>query len=201
MKCFLIVIACYLIGSVPFSYLFSKLKGKDPRKGGTGNVGASNVLVVAGPYLAVLALVGDLAKGFLAVQVARFFDLSALGIILASFSVILGHDFSIFLRFDGGKGIATSLGILLALDPILLLIVLLLWLITVLVLRYIIPSTITVMALVPAIMWMGSWSKEYILFAFAAFLLAVYTHRRDLQRFFAGQELTVQQSIAKYLKK
>jgi len=201
MKLFLVVLLSYLAGSIPFSYLFSKLKGRDPRRTGTGNVGASNVLVVAGPIAAILSMVGDVAKGIMAIQLARYFNLSDGGVALCGLAVIAGHDFSIFLRFSGGKGVATTGGVLLALGPLFSVLVMLLWIITMIVIRYFIPSTIMVYAFLPAMMWMTSWRKEYIFFAVGAFLLAVYAHRMDLRRYFAGEEITIQETLAKYRKK
>jgi len=201
MNLFLLILLSYLIGSIPFSYLFSKLKGRDPRRAGTGNVGASNVLVVAGPPAAGLSMVGDIAKGIMAIQLARYFNLSDGGIALCGLAAIAGHDFSIFLRFSGGKGVATTGGVLLALGPLFSVLVVLLWIITAIVIRHFIPSTMLIMAFLPAMMWMTSWRKEYIFFAIGAFLLAVYAHRMDLRRYFAGEEITIQETLAKYRKK
>jgi len=201
MKLFLVILLSYLIGSIPFSYLFSKLKGQDPRKAGTGNVGASNVLVVAGPMAAILAMVGDIAKGIIAIQLARYVNLSDGGIALCGLAAIAGHDFSVFLKFSGGKGVATTGGVLLALGPLFSVLVILLWIITMIVIRYFIPSTMLIIAFLPAMMWMTSWRKEYIFFAIGAFLLAIYAHRMDLRRYFAGEEITIQETLAKYRKK
>ena len=201
MKLFFTIIIAYLMGSIPFSYLFSKLKGVDPRKAGTRNVGASNVLVVAGPGMAVLAFLGDFGKGFLAVILARTLGLSHLGVALSGLAAVIGHDFSIFLGFKGGKGLATAGGVLLALDPVFTFLAMLLWILCMIVLRYFIPSTVLMMIFVPAMMWMGSWRVEYIIFGVLNAGLSVYAHRQDLQRFFRGEELTIGESIAKYLKK
>lgn len=96
---------------------------------------------------------------------------------------------------------ATTGGVLLALNPVFAVLVLLLWILTMIVLRYFIPGTILVLAFLPIMMWMTSWRGEYIFFALGAFLLAVYTHQADLRRFFAGEELTIQESVAKHLGK
>jgi len=88
MKLFWISLASFLIGSIPFSYLFSKLKGHDPRKAGTGNVGATNVLIVAGPFAASLAVIGDVGKGILAILLARYFGLSDWGRALCGVAVV-----------------------------------------------------------------------------------------------------------------
>jgi glycerol-3-phosphate acyltransferase PlsY len=197
----LVILVSYLIGSIPFSYISSKAKGKDPRKTGTGNVGASNVVAVAGKRAGVIALTGDILKGIAAIAIARYYSLPDWGIALAGLAAVIGHDFSIFLGFKGGKGIATTGGVLIGLQPIFAFLVLLLWFLIMLVLRYFIPSTILVLCLVPFMMWMGSFRLEYIGFAVGALFLALYAHRNDIKRFLAGEELSISDSLAKYLKK
>ncbi len=201
MNLIFILLICYLIGSIPFSYLSSKARGKDPRKGGTGNVGASNVVVVAGARAGALALIGDILKGVAAIAIARYYSLSDFGIALAGLAAIAGHDFSIFLGFQGGKGIATTGGVLIGLQPLFAILVLMLWILIMIIFRFFIPSTILVLFLIPLIMWMGSFRVEYIWFAVGALMLALYTHRKDIERFLAGEELSISNSLAKYLKK
>jgi len=198
MKLLFLIVIAYLIGSIPFSHIFAKLKGKDVRTAGTKNVGATNALVVGGPLVGGLALLGDIAKGFAAITLARYFDVPDIGIALAALAVVAGHDFSIFLGLKGGKGVATTFGVLLALDPIFALLVLCLWLLCLVVIRYFIPSTILVLCFLPVMLWMASWRSEYFLFGVANALLGIYAHRNDLKRFFAGQELTIKESIIKY---
>jgi len=197
----LVLAASYLIGSIPFSLLSSKLKGHDPRKAGTGNVGATNALVVAGPLAGLLALAGDIGKGSLAIYLARSYQLPPLGIALAGMAAVIGHDFSVFLKFKGGKGIATTGGALLGIDLIFGLLAMLMWFLCMAVVRYFIPGTILALGLIPIIMLIFSWPAEYVMFGLAAFFLAIYAHRFDLQKFFNGQELTIQESVAKFLKK
>jgi len=201
MKTVILIIIAYLIGSIPFSYLSSIIKGKDPRQGGTGNVGATNVLVVAGPLAGVLALVGDILKGYLVVMLARYFNLSDWGVVFCALSAVVGHDFSLFLGFSGGKGIATFGGALIAMDPLFALLVVLLWILAMVITRYFIPSTILILFLIPFLMWLGSWRIEYIFYALGALGLGLYTHRRDIKRFLDKKELTIQESMAKHLKK
>jgi glycerol-3-phosphate acyltransferase PlsY len=177
------------------------LKGVDPGQAGTKNVGATNALVVAGPVVGALALIGDIAKGYLAIQLARYFNFNDGVIALAGLVAILGHDFPLFLKFRGGKGVATTGGVLFALDPIFAFLVILLWVFCMIVFRYFIPATILALGFLPLIMWMASWRTEYIFFGVGAFSLALYVHRKDIQRFFAGEELTIQESLAKHLKK
>jgi glycerol-3-phosphate acyltransferase PlsY len=199
MTLFVSVLLCYLIGSIPFSFLFAKLRrGVDPRRAGTGNVGATNALLVAGKTAGLLAMAGDTAKGIAAVSLARDLGLNEWGIALSGLAAVSGHDFSPWLGFKGGKGVATTGGILIALDPVFTLLVILLWILSMAMFRYFIPSTILVLCFLPVMMWIGSWRLEYIVFAVVNALLALYTHRLDLQRFLAGNELTIAESIAKY---
>ncbi|MFA4844345.1 MAG: glycerol-3-phosphate 1-O-acyltransferase PlsY [Candidatus Margulisiibacteriota bacterium] len=201
MKTIFIILSAYLIGSIPFSHIFPKLKGKDVKTAGTKNVGATNALVVAGPLMGALALAGDIAKGYLAIFLAQHYHLAPWAVLLAGFAAVAGHDFSLFLRFKGGKGVATTGGTFLAIDPVFGLLMILIWALCLAVFRYFIPSTMVALAFAPVLMWMGSMSWSYILYGVALFFLAAYAHRGDLKRFAAGQELTIAESMAKYLKK
>ncbi|MFH1387306.1 MAG: glycerol-3-phosphate 1-O-acyltransferase PlsY [bacterium] len=185
------IAASYLIGSIPFSYLFSKLKGADPRHGGSGNVGATNALVVGGPIVGILSLIGDISKGLVAVYIAQAAGLPAIGISLTGLAAIIGHDFPVFLRFNGGKGVATTGGVLFAIDPIFTTILILLWVLGLIVIRYFIPTTVLVIGFIPVMMWMSSWPAEYFILGIGAFILALYAHRIDLKRYFSGQEKSV----------
>lgn len=201
MNIFLRMVVSYLLGSIPFSHIFPQLKGKDVRKSGTGNVGATNALVVAGPLMGALALVGDMGKGFLAVYLAQKYVLDPWAVVFAGFFVILGHDFSVFLKFKGGKGVATSFGTLLALDPVFSVIVFLLWVLLIVVTRYFIPSTLVLFVSMPFMMGVLGMRFEYLVFAVLAAVLAFYTHRFDLGRFFSGKEVSAPEALSRYLKK
>ena len=109
----------YLLGSIPFGVLLARLAGAgDVRSAGSGNIGATNVARVAGPLAGILTLVLDTAKGAAAVLLAdRLANGSAMWVILAGLAVLMGHCFPIWLRFKGGKGVATALGVFLMLSP------------------------------------------------------------------------------------
>lgn len=199
---FLVIVVSYLIGSIPFSHIFPWLiKGHDVREKGTKNVGASNALIVAGKRAGLLALLGDTGKGIIAVLLARYLGLPTWAIATCALAAVVGHDFSLFLGFKGGKGVATFGGTLIALDPIFTVLVVLLWIFAMLVLRYFIPSTVLVLCFVPVLMWMGSWRNEYIIFGLLNAVLGIYAHRANLRLFFAGEELTISESLAKHFKK
>ena len=194
------LVLAYLVGSIPFSHIFPKLKGKDVSSEGTKNVGATNALVVAGPIIGALAWLGDVGKGFLVVFVAYRLMLNPWIITAMALAAIAGHDFSIFLKFKGGKGVATTGGALLAFDPFFGILVLIIWILTIVVTRYFIPSTIIVLAGLPVAMLILGMKIEVIMFGLGAFLLAVYTHRLDIKRFISGQELKTSESVNKFMK-
>jgi len=110
--------AAYVAGSIPFGLLLARAKGIDLRQVGSGNIGATNVARAMGKGWAVAVLAADAAKGFVPVWLGRHFGLSAAAIALAGAAAIVGHMFTLFLRGRGGKGVATSLGVALALSPI-----------------------------------------------------------------------------------
>jgi len=118
MNPYVLCAAAYLAGSIPFGALLARLKGIDLRQVGSGNIGATNVARAMGKGWAVAVLAADACKGFVPVWLGRHFGLSATVIALAGAAAIIGHMFTLFLRGRGGKGVATSLGVTLALSPI-----------------------------------------------------------------------------------
>ena len=118
MNPYVLCAAAYLAGSIPFGALLGRLKGIDLRQVGSGNIGATNVARAMGKGWAVAVLAADACKGFVPVWLGRHFGLSATAIALAGAAAIIGHMFTLFLRGRGGKGVATSLGVALALSPI-----------------------------------------------------------------------------------
>jgi acyl phosphate:glycerol-3-phosphate acyltransferase len=118
MNPYLLCAAAYLAGSIPFGALLARLKGIDLRQVGSGNIGATNVARAMGKGWAVAVLAADACKGFVPVWLGRHFGLSATAIALAGAAAIIGHTFTLFLRGRGGKGVATSLGVALALSPV-----------------------------------------------------------------------------------
>ncbi|WP_052019188.1 glycerol-3-phosphate 1-O-acyltransferase PlsY [Pelistega indica] len=132
------IFIAYLMGSIPFAILVSRLFGlQDPRHFGSGNPGATNVLRSGNKKAAVLTLIGDAFKGWLAVFItSQFFAQDNLAISLVAVAAFLGHVYSIFLGFKGGKGVATGIGVLLGLDPSLALILIVIWLLVALLFKY-----------------------------------------------------------------
>lgn len=193
----LTMVVAYLIGSIPFAMVSSRLFGlADPRSYGSGNPGATNVLRSGHKGAAVLTLAGDLLKGWAVVWGVQQLDASLNLTALAALAVFLGHLFPIFIGFKGGKGVATALGILLALVPGLGLATLATWLIVLLFFRMSSLSAIASAIFAPAYYALGDpavWSIKtpylWVILVMSGFLL--YRHRANVVRIFRGTEATV----------
>jgi len=188
----------YLLGSVPFAVVVSRAMGlQDPRKFGSQNPGATNVLRGGNKTAAALTLLGDAAKGTLAVWLARVVaDAQALPtavVAISAMAVLLGHVFPVFLRFKGGKGVATALGVLLALSPWLGLATAATWLIVAYATRYSSLAAIIAAVFAPVyhlfgagVAWERSAATTLALVAIAALLIA--RHGANIQRLLQGKE-------------
>ena len=183
------IIAAYLLGSVPFAIISSKVFGlADPRSYGSGNPGATNVLRSGNKKAALLTLIGDALKGWLAVFLAQQAELSSALIGLVALAVFFGHLFPIFLKFKGGKGVATAAGVLLALNPVLGLAVLATWLLVAYVSRYSSLAALIAAGLAPvySALMNGVDSQFAVILLLGLALIA--KHWQNLQRLMAGQE-------------
>jgi glycerol-3-phosphate acyltransferase PlsY len=187
--------AAYLLGSIPFGLLLSKLFGAgDVRRSGSGNVGATNVARVAGPLAGILTLALDAAKGGVAVGIAaRVTNDSAFWMVAAGLIALIGHCYPIWLRFRGGKGVATAAGMFLVLCPPALIGSVLLFLLVVWFWRYVSLGSIAAAASMPLFIYFF-WAPHHappgtIMFgAFAAAMLVVYKHDANIQRLVEGTE-------------
>ena len=186
----LLVAASYLLGSVSFAIVVSRaLRQADPRTYGSGNPGATNVLRGGSRVAAVLTLIGDAGKGALAVWLGRRFGgESELLAIACGSAALVGHVFPIFLRFEGGKGVATFLGVMLAFEPWLGLACCCLWLIVALASRYSSLASLTAAVGAPVLSaaFDGIDSKLPILVAISALL--IWRHRSNIAKLRAGTE-------------
>jgi acyl phosphate:glycerol-3-phosphate acyltransferase len=191
----LIPLAAYLLGSIPFGLLLTKLfGGGDVRKAGSGNIGATNVARVVGPLAGILTLVFDTAKGAAAVWLAgRFTNESATWMMIAGFVVLLGHCFPVWLKFKGGKGVATALGVFLALCPLAAVSALLLFVICVAYWRYVSLGSVAAAAAMPLLIYF-LWAPHHAppiivdMGTLAIALLVIYKHDGNLQRLVEGTE-------------
>ncbi|NBX74701.1 MAG: glycerol-3-phosphate 1-O-acyltransferase [Alphaproteobacteria bacterium] len=176
----------YVLGSIPFGYVLVKMSGGgDIRHVGSGNIGATNVLRTGKRSLAIATLVLDISKGVAAVLIAQHFE-PWLGA-LAGFTALLGHLYPVWLQFKGGKGVATTAGILLAIDWRLGLATCVCWLLVALLFRYSSLAALTAIILSPVFAWIFDVS-EYIPFCLLMALLVWLRHRTNIMRLVQGIE-------------
>jgi glycerol-3-phosphate acyltransferase PlsY len=188
---FLVLAAAYLIGGIPFGYLLVKLRsGEDVRSMGSGNIGATNVLRTTGRALGFATLLLDIGKGALAVWLAdRLLGGSVQWMSLAALAVMAGHAFPVFLKFRGGKAVASFVGAFLYLTPVPLLAVLVVFFVTVALTRYISLGSVVAAGFFPAAVWLIDHPPSIVVAAAAiAGLFIVYRHRSNLERIRAGNE-------------
>ncbi len=189
MSLLLLALAAFLIGSVPFAIIASKLfRLEDPRKYGSGNPGATNVLRSGNKAAAIVTLVGDCAKGWFAVWLAAALGFSAGEAALAGLFALLGHVFSIFLRFKGGKGVATALGVILGISPLIASIALATWLLVAFTTRYSSVAALSAAGMAPiASLFLIDDAPVFGVFLVMAALL-VWRHADNIRKLKNGTE-------------
>ncbi|VVM53310.1 Glycerol-3-phosphate acyltransferase [Pseudomonas fluorescens] len=183
----LLATLAYLLGSLSFAILLSRLTGNpDPRMGGSGNAGATNMLRLAGRKLAVLTLLGDLCKGLVPVLIADVAGLSLQNQAWIGVFAVIGHLFPLYFRFRGGKGVATAAGVLLGLYPPAALLAVCAWLLTFYLTR---TSSLAALIATPLILPLLAWQEPAALLPMCALTgLIVWRHRGNLRDLFAGRE-------------
>jgi len=197
MKSALIIIGCYLLGSIPFGYIVGKLFKKiDIREFGSGNIGATNVLRILGPSLASFVVIGDIGKGILSIFLVRFFNIDNLLIFtIAGLAVICGHDWSLFLGFKGGKGIATTFGVVLALNPTISILALLIWGVIVITTRYVSLSSIFALIAIFIFTILFKQPYEYIVLSAIILVLGIFNHKENIERLKSKKERKIGEKI------
>jgi glycerol-3-phosphate acyltransferase PlsY len=187
----LAILIAYLLGAIPFGFLLTRLTtGKDVRAHGSGNIGATNVLRAAGRAAGLATLLLDMAKGFVAVWIAGALTDNSPGWMAdAALAVMAGHAFPIFLRFKGGKAVATFFGAFLYLTPIPALAAMIVFVIAVVVTRHISAASILAAATFPIGVWLIAHATvNEVLAALLAAAIVVYRHKENIQRMRAGKE-------------
>ena len=195
----LTVLIAYLLGSIPTGFLVAKARGVDIRTVGSGNIGATNVFRILGKAAGIFVLLADAAKGWVAVYVvARLFagwfypeagpSAREWFALCAGVAAILGHNYTCWLHFKGGKGIATSAGVLVALVPVPLLIILGVWISVFALSRYVSLASICASFVLPFAAWAFGESRTIILVTAALAALAIYKHKANIQRLLNGTE-------------
>lgn len=179
----------YLLGSLPFAVWVSRIFGlADPRTFGSGNPGATNVLRSGSKAAALLTLAGDAVKGWAAMELAGILGGGALSVALAGLAAFIGHLYPIFLRFRGGKGVATALGVLAGFSGLLALIASAIWLVVVMVSRYSSLAAVVTAALAPVAAWLLLGDAMSVTVIAIMSCLLVWRHRLNLLRLREGTE-------------
>jgi len=188
-------LAAYLLGAIPFGLLFSRwLTGKDPREHGSGNIGATNALRTSGKKVGMLTLLADILKGALAVALARYLQDDPNVVSVVALAAFIGHVFPIYLKFKGGKGVATMFGVLIPWLPWVALASFTIWLVLFKLTRYVSLASVVAAIMLPLFTWLfgiASWSTNEPSSLIACGILAllvVARHIGNMQRILAGEE-------------
>jgi glycerol-3-phosphate acyltransferase PlsY len=206
----LTALAAYLLGSIPFGFLAAKAKGIDIRSVGSGNIGATNAMRVLGKPIGIAVLLLDVLKGYVACAflpplihdwlaphysgIFNYFhaepvELQTRLLVVAGIFAVLGHNYTCWLKFKGGKGIATTAGVYLALAPWALLVGLVVFILAVLITRYVSVGSIAAAIALPATVWIMSPNNLLLgIVTTALGALAIYKHKSNIQRLMAGTE-------------
>jgi acyl phosphate:glycerol-3-phosphate acyltransferase len=187
----LTALVAYFVGSLPTGYLWGRARGIDIRQSGSGNIGATNVFRTLGKTAGISVLLFDAVKGFVPTKFLLFGatpETREYHSMVAGLFAILGHNYTCWLRFKGGKGIATSAGVLIALVPYGLLITLGAWLLVFAVSRYVSLASVCAALVLPFAVWAVGASPALITLCAVLSVLAIYKHRSNIQRLIAGTE-------------
>ena len=194
LKVLIFVIISYLLGSLPNGLYVANLKGIDIRNEGSKNTGATNVFRVMGAKFGILVLILDALKGFIPLFIAEKFGVTGNSLVLIGITAVIGHTFSHFLNFKGGKGVATSLGIFLYLAPIPMLITLLMFFVVVGITKYVSLGSVLASVMLPLLILFipvnEKLGNKAIVFIISALLVTyiIYKHRANIQRLKNGTE-------------
>ena len=183
-----LIIIAYFLGSIPTGLLLAKAAGVDIRSSGSGNIGATNVYRTLGRSVGVMNLVGDCLKGLLPVLVARHLDMADPWLAGVGLAAFLGHVYTVFLGFKGGKGVATALGVFLGVSPLAVAGALLVFVGIVWKTRYISLGSITAAAVIPGLVAVLDGRPPLVLMSVLIAALVVWKHRENIQRLRAGVE-------------
>ncbi len=185
----IVVIAAYRIGSIPTGLLLAKVfGGVDIRESGSGNIGATNVYRTLGRKVGLLTLVGDCLKGVLPVVAAYALGFNAMWVAIVGLAAFLGHVYTVFLGFKGGKGVATALGVFLAVSYPSVLIALAVFVLVLLKWRYVSLASITAAAVMPSLVALIDRRPETVAMSVVIAAMVIYRHRENIKRLMAGTE-------------
>jgi len=184
----LVLAGAYLLGSIPTGLLLGKAYGIDVRKEGSGNIGATNLYRTVGRKVGVMTLVGDCLKGMLPVLAVKYSSLPVEYAAWVGLAAFCGHVFSVFLRFRGGKGVATALGVFLALSPLAVAIAVGVFVVLMLVWRYVSLGSIAAAAVMPIAVWALGEGRVVGVVTMIVAVIVIIRHSENIKRLVAGTE-------------
>lgn len=192
----------HVCGSVPSGlWLVQAFHGIDIRNYGSKNIGTTNVFRIVGPKTAVLVLIADAFKGILAVGIMSYFFRNPLLDVVTALGALLGHNYSLFLGFKGGKGVATALGLLIFMMPKVAVASFGIWLVCVLLTRYVSLGSIMAAIFTPPLAWYLGYPSAYVIFSVVAAFFVVLRHKENIHRLLTGTESKIKPGNAKDLQK
>jgi acyl phosphate:glycerol-3-phosphate acyltransferase len=193
----LLMLCGYVLGSVPTGFLIGRAWGVDVRRAGSGNIGMANVLRTVGKWPAVITMAGDMLKGFVPVFLARTVVENEWVVAVVALAAVVGHCWSIFLGFKGGKAVATGAGTTIALAPVVGLGLFAFWWAVVLVSRYTSLGAISVMVVTPVVFLLTDQPTPYVLYTLIGGFLVLWRHRENARALAKGTERKIGQKDAK----
>lgn len=192
----------HVCGSVPSGlWLVQAFHGIDIRNYGSKNIGTTNVFRIVGPKTAVLVLIADAFKGILVVGIMSYFFHNPLLDVVTALGALLGHNYSLFLGFKGGKGVATALGLLIFMMPKVAVASFGIWLVCVLLTRYVSLGSIMAAIFTPPLAWYLGYPSAYVIFSVVAAFFVVLRHKENIHRLLTGTESKIKPGNAKDLQK
>ena len=198
----LIILVGYLLGGVPSGLFVGRyFCNIDIRDFGSKNIGSTNMFRTLGPKPALIVLLADMLKGILAVGFALYINASEYALLLGGIMAIIGHNYPLFLGFKGGRGVATGLGVILVLVPKVTIIVFLVWLIIVLLTRYVSLGSIIAAFLVPILSWYFNYPTTFIGFGIIAAVFVILRHKENIKRLLSGNENKIKAGSMSQFKK
>lgn len=185
----LLIIFAYLLGSIPTGLVLSRaLAEVDPRQKGSRNIGATNVMRTAGKALGMMTLLGDMLKGLLPVIIAVLLVQEQVWVAGAGLAALLGHCFPVYLRFKGGKGVATALGIFLPLAPLAIVFDIAVFAAGVGISRMVSVGSMAAAAALPILVWLWGYPAPHIVLGICVGVLIIYRHQENIKRLLTGNE-------------
>jgi acyl phosphate:glycerol-3-phosphate acyltransferase len=184
----LYIVISYLIGAIPAGVILAKLKGIDPRKTGSGNIGATNVMRAAGKALGAFTLIGDILKGLIPAALAIHFGQPYPVIAAIGLAAFIGHLFPIYLKFKGGKGVATALGVYVAIHPLAILISIIVFILVFIKWRYVSLGSLIGTAVMPFALISLKAPFAYTYLSLIVGILIFIKHKDNIKRLLAGKE-------------